>query len=201
MTSIITGDIIDSRNLVSKTWTDALKTVLDTFGPSPAVWEIYRGDEFQLEVPKPEDAFLAALRIKAELKKRKMDVRMAIGIGDKTHRADKISESNGSAFIRSGETFETLKKQKTTLAVNTGDPVFDTDLNLMIRLALTVMDNWLAQPAEFVVAALENPGASQEEIGQQLGINQAAVSRRQKRAQFDLIMELESRYRKKIGAL
>ena len=49
------------------------------------------------------------------------------------------------------------------------------------------MDNWLAQSAEFVATAIENPTLSQEELGQKLGINQAAVSRRQKRAQFDLV--------------
>lgn len=201
MTSIITGDIINSRKLPSKAWIEDLKKLLGTKGKSPSEWEIYRGDEFQIEIQNPEDALLAALQIKAFLKTLKVNVRMSIGIGDKTHKAKKISESNGSAFIRSGEVFETLKKQKTTLAVNSGNPEFDTEMNLMLRLGLTVMDNWLTQSAEFVLTAIENRSLSQEEIGQRLGINQAAVSRRQKRAQFDLIMELESFYRKKIKNL
>lgn len=198
MTSIITGDIVNSRKLVSHAWIDDLKKLLDAKGQTPEDWEIYRGDEFQLEIKNPEDALLAALQIKALLKTMKINVRMSIGIGDKTHKAQKISESNGSAFIRSGEVFETLKKQKTTLAINSGDPEFDSEMNLMLRLGLTIMDNWLAQSAEFVLAAIENRTSSQEEIGQQLGINQAAVSRRRKRAQFDLIMELDNFYRQKI---
>lgn len=201
MTSIITGDITNSRKLTSKVWIDGLKKLLATKGETPSDWEIYRGDEFQLEIPNPEDALLAALQIKAYLRTLKIGVRMSIGVGDKTHEAAKISESNGSAFIRSGEVFETLKKQKTTLAINSGNATFDAEMNLMLRLGLTIMDNWLAQPAEFVLTAIENRSLSQEEIGHKLGINQAAVSRRQKRAQFDLIMELESYYRKKIRTL
>ncbi len=95
MTSIITGDIINSRKLASKAWIDDLKRFLNDKGNTPSDWEIYRGDEFQMEIKNPEDALLAALQIKAFLKTLKVNVRMSIGIGDKTHVAEKISESNG----------------------------------------------------------------------------------------------------------
>jgi hypothetical protein len=198
MTSVITGDIIGSRQQKSKHWVEDLKKILSPFGEMPAQWEIYRGDEFQVEVKNPEEALLTAILIKAHLKAIKSDARMSIGFGDKTHNAEKISESNGTAFINSGELFETLKKQKVTLALRTGDIVFDEKMNLMLRLALTFMDNWLAQPAQFVAVAIENPNLSQEELGQKLGINQAAVSRRQKRAQFDLVMNLDRYFRTQI---
>jgi predicted XRE-type DNA-binding protein len=201
MISIITGDIINSRKLPSKIWIDGLKKLLKTKGKNPSEWEIYRGDEFQLEVATPEEALLIALQIKAYLKTLKLDARMSIGFGEKTHKAKKISESNGSAFVRSGELFETLKKQKITLAVNSGNTGFDSEMNLMLRLGLTFMNNWLVQSAEFVLTAIENQSLSQEEIGLKLGINQAAVSRRRKRANFDLMMELESHYRQKIKTL
>ncbi|WKL48003.1 winged helix-turn-helix transcriptional regulator [Flavobacterium pectinovorum] len=201
MTSVITGDIIGSRQQKSKHWVEDLKKILSPFGEMPAQWEIYRGDEFQVEVKNPEEALLTAILIKAHLRAIKSDARMSIGFGDKTHNAEKISESNGTAFINSGELFETLKKQKVTLALKTGDIVFDEKINLMLRLALTFMDNWLAQPAQFVAVAIENPGLSQEELGQKLGINQAAVSRRQKRAQFDLVMNLDRYFRTQIKEL
>lgn len=201
MTSVITGDIIDSRQQNSKDWVEGLKNILARFGETPDQWEVYRGDEFQVEIKNPEDALWSAILIKAHLRAIKLDARMSIGFGDKTHDAEKISESNGSAFIHSGELFETLKKQKVTLAMRTGDVAIDEKLNLMIQLALTFMDNWLAQSAEFVAVAIENPTLSQEELGQKLGINQAAVSRRQKRAQFDLILNLDRYFRKQIKQL
>lgn len=201
MTSVITGDIIGSRQQTSKHWVEDLKKILSPFGETPREWEVYRGDEFQVEIKNPEEALWSAILIKAHLRALKLDARMSIGFGDKTHEAEKISESNGLAFIHSGELFEILKKQKLTLAMRTGDAAFDEKINLMIQLALTFMDNWLAQQAEFIAVAIENPTLSQEELGQKLGINQAAVSRRQKRAQFDLVLQLDRYFRIQIKQL
>ena len=201
MTSIITGDIINSRKLASAEWILGLKQLLTTLGNTPSQWEIYRGDEFQLEITNPTDALHHAILIKAYLKSIKLDARMSIGFGSKTYSATKISESNGTAFIRSGALFDTLKKQKINLAVNTGNLDCDIEINLMLRLGLTIMDNWLVQAAELVLVSLQNPSLSQEEIGQLLSINQAAVSRRRSRAKFDLIIELEQYFRQKIETI
>jgi predicted transcriptional regulator len=63
------------------------------------------------------------------------------------------------------------------------------------------MDSWLQQSAEFVLVAIQNPTLSQEEIGSMLGINQAAVSRRQKRSQYELLLQVERYFRKKVKSL
>ena len=201
MTSIIIGDIINSRKLSTKKWLVPLKQFLANQGKSPKDWEIFRGDQFQLEVKNPEDALLIAIQIKALMKSIKLDARMSIGLGDKTHNAKKISESNGSAFINSGELFENLKKEKNTLAIKSVNAIFDYEINLMLRLALLTMDNWLPQSSEFVLVAIKNQSFSQEQIGEILNINQAAVSRRKSRSQLDLILEFDAFYREKIKNL
>ena len=201
MTSIIIGDIINSRKLSTKKWLVPLKQFLANQGKSPKDWEIFRGDQFQLEVKNPEEALLIAIQIKALMKSIKLDARMSIGLGDKTHNAKKISESNGSAFINSGELFENLKKEKNTLAIKSGNAIFDYEINLMLRLALLTMDNWLPQSSEFVLVAIKNQSFSQEQIGEILNINQAAVSRRKSRSQLDLILEFDTFYREKIKNL
>jgi hypothetical protein len=201
MIVILTADIINSRKLSSKKWMSDFKQLLNSFGKSPNDWEIYRGDEFQLEIKNPEDAFLIAFQLKAFFKSINLDVRMSLGFGDKTYKTKKITESNGSAFIRSGELFETLKKQKINLAVNSGNPDFDEEFNLILQLSMSFMDSWLQQSAEFVLVAIQNPTLSQEEIGSMLGINQAAVSRRQKRSQYELLLQVERYFRKKVKSL
>lgn len=201
MVSIITGDIVNSRKLSSELWIDGFKALLNKFGKTPIDWEIYRGDEFQLEIKQAEQSLFVALQLKAYFKKLKLDVRMSIGIGDKTYSGQKISESNGTAFLRSGEVFQSLKKQKVNLAVNSGNMDLDKDLNLKLRLASTFMDSWLPQSAELVLTAMQNPNLSQEGLGQMLGINQAAVSRRRKRAQYELVLETENDFRQKIKNL
>lgn len=200
MTSIITADIIGSRKR-SEDWLEPLKSFLERYGKSPKVWEIYRGDSFQLEVSDPATSIEAAIGLKALLKTLKLDARMAIGIGDVSHRSEKITESNGSAFVRSGELFETLKPQKITLAVATGRPSVDVQLNLLLKLLTALTDDWLPQSAEFVKLALDFPNLSQEELGKKLGIAQAAVSRRRKRANFDLVLETETFFRNTINDL
>lgn len=118
-----------------------------------------------------------ALRIKAVIKCIKgIDVRMAIGIGKKDFTAKGVTESNGEAFINSGEKFEGLKKNKLNLAVKTPWAEFDREMNLYIRLALIAMDDWSPGAAELVKISLENRELSQSEIGKFLGITQSSVS-------------------------
>ena len=201
MICIITGDIKGSRKAKSQNWIEGLKQLFLQFGKTPMDWEIYRGDEFQLEVQNYKEALLVAFQIKAYLRSIKLDVRMSIGFGDKTYKAKKISESNGTAFVNSGMGFENLKKSKTTLSIRSSNNFFDKEMNLILRLGLSFMDNWLAQSAEFVLVTIQNPTLSQEEIGLKLGINQAAVSRRRKRANFDLVLEINAAFIEKLKIL
>lgn len=194
ITSIITGDIINSRKSKNYEWIEKLKEVLNQFGKEPKQWEIYRGDSFQLEIPVKE-ALKAAIQIKATIKQNKeLDVRLAIGIGEKEHQAKKITESNGSAFVFSGECFDQLKK--TGLAIKTNHKEFDESMNLYLDLALLTMNSWTPNSAEIVKLSLENPNKTQKELAKKLNITQSNVSARIKRSGFDEIMRLENHYRK-----
>ncbi len=202
MTSIITGDIINSRSIDAKLWLTVLKQELNNVGSAPKQWEIYRGDSFQVEVPSPDEALLVCIRIKAAIKTIKgLDVRMAIGIGTKSHNANNISEANGSAFIRSGECFESLKNLRQSLGIFTGNPMLDERFNLYLKLALIAMDNWTPGAAEFVKLSLQNPTSSQTEIGSMLGISQSSVSERQQRSYLPDILEMETLFRKELKTL
>ncbi|HLN94656.1 MAG TPA: hypothetical protein VK183_03405 [Flavobacterium sp.] len=193
--SILTGDVIHSRQKGPETWLEALRDLLSRKGKDALQWDIYRGDEFQVEIADPADALSAAIEIRALLRTMGLDARISIGIGEKTYSGDKISQSNGSAFVRSGELFERLKQQKMTLGINSGIPDFDEPLNLMLRLATPIIATWLPPQATYALAALQYPDLSQEELGQRLDINQAAVSGRRKRSQFELLRELDAYYR------
>ncbi|WP_233783215.1 HMG-box domain-containing protein [Flavivirga eckloniae] len=203
ITSVITGDIIKSRTQVSpETWINVLKEALSFLSTDKAYWEIYRGDSFQIEIKDISSCFIAALYIKACIKSiHGLDVRLAIGVGNKTYEGEQVTESNGEAFIFSGETLETLKKEKQNLRIKTNHSDIDHELNLYFKLALIAMDNWTINSAEIVKLSIENPDALQSELGKLTGINQNAVSTRQKRAHLDEVMELDLMYRKKINTL
>ncbi len=212
MIAVITGDIIASRKLIDQEkWLTPLKNLLATWGESPKEWKLDRGDFFQIEITNIEDVLKKALEIKALIKKvepidehKKMstiDVRMAIGIGEKTYSGESISESNGSAYIHSGEKFDVLKKENVTLGIKTPWQDFDEEINLYLKLAGTFMDKWSVSSAELMQIVLNNPNITQEEIGKKLGIQQSAVSRRWNRANVNEVLEVEKIFRKRINTL
>lgn len=199
MTSVITGDIINSKKSASKQWLDALKAILNRYGNSPLKWEIYRGDSFQLEV-SPEDALEACLLIKAAIKQfEHIDVRLAIGIGEKTYQSDTITESNGSAFVNSGECFESLKK--TTLAIKSPFEPFNIAINIMLELAQLTLNHWTSTSAILVKTALENPHLNQNQLAEILERTQGNISQGLKRAGFDEISKLLQFYQTQIQTL
>lgn len=194
MIAIITGDIVDSEGDKASQWINVLKEQLSKWGDSPTDWEIYRGDEFQLKIT-PKKALYAAIQLKALVKSIKnLDVRMAIGVGSEDFKGVSVSESNGTAYRRSGRTFEKLKDDKRNMAIATGNPKEDQTLNLLLKLASDFMDEWTSVSSEIVAIALNEPDLSQQEIAQQLDIQQSAVSQRQKRARLDLVFELLAYY-------
>jgi len=202
ITSIITGDIIQSRLTETQLWLPKLKKTLSAEGKSPRIWQVYRGDSFQLEVKDPVRAIMAAIRIKATLKTiEDLDVRMAIGIGEKKFVSQNIAESDGEAFINSGETFESLKKTKRNLAIKSPWADFDRDMNVLLQLASIPMDDWSVNSAEVIALLVQNPKLTQEGVAKKLGLTQPSVSERQNRSHFEEIMEMEKLYREKLAKL
>ncbi|PZX55372.1 hypothetical protein LV84_02510 [Algoriphagus ratkowskyi] len=212
MIALLTGDIINSRELKNQNlWLIPFKQLLSHWGETPKQWEIFRGDSFQLEISDPKESLLAALQIKALMKslpypdqnKRSspVDVRMAIGIGTKSYDSDRISESNGDAFIRSGEKFEQLKNEMITLAINSPWTEWNDEMNLYLKLAGIQMDSWSISSGELMSEIFSNPDRTQAEIGEVLHINQNSVSKRYKAANGEDILSMEKLFRKKISQL
>ena len=199
MIGIITGDIINSKTSDPKIWLDALKSILNSYGNEPEQWEIFRGDSFQLEV-KPEEALEAAILIKATIKQfKKIDIRLAIGLGEKSYSSKKITEANGTAFVNSGECFEDLKK--TTLAIKSNFKSFDTKMNIMFELILLTINNWTTTSAKLIKTALENPEFNQAQLATLFGTTQGNISKGLKRGGFDEVLKLLQYYKTQIQAL
>lgn len=200
MEAIITGDLINSRKVEPSEWMPALKKVLKKYGKEPKNWEIFRGDSFQLNT-KPEDALMAAILIKAQIKQWKnLDVRIGIGIGEITYQAAKITESNGTAFLNSGECFEELKKQ--TLAIKTPNKDLNETLNLMIELASLTIDRWTETAAKLIKLKIENQNLNQKDLANLLNKTaQGTISEGLKRAGYDEIQRLLNYYKLKISEL
>lgn len=197
MIAVITGDIINSRKGDVENWIHTLKATLNTYGSEPQNWEIYRGDSFQLSLA-PEKALLAAIHIKSTIKQTKTyDVRMAIGIGEEKYSSNKITVSNGSAYINSGECFETLKKH--SLAIKSGHVKLDESLNVMFKLSLLTTDNWSSVVSKVIKAAIEYPEKNQKDLAELLNRSQSNISEAFKRGGYEEIMNMNEFYVKNIS--
>lgn len=197
MTSVITGDIINSRKSKPLHWLTMLKEELNQIGKSPKVWEIYRGDSFQVEVTDIHETLKWAFKIKSAIKQTKnLDVRMGIGIGTKAPGSTKITEANGEAFTHSGMAFEALKKR--TLIVKSPWQDFDEEINLLLQAILLTADQWTPNSAEMVNLSIALNKAIQSELAKKLNITQGRVSERQKRAGLEELLKIDIRYRQLI---
>lgn len=190
MIAVITGDIINSRERAASIWLSTLKGVLILYGDEPSSWEIYRGDSFQLRLA-PEKALLCALHIKSAIKQHHLlDVRMAIGFGEESHHAEKITESNGTAYLNSGSCFESIKKE--TLAVASPNKLWDERLNLMLSLLLLTANQWSKTVAKVVCTAFEHPNLPQVGLADLLDKSQSSISEALKRGAYDEILKLNA---------
>lgn len=196
-TSVITGDIVNSRSLSPSIWLKKIKKVLKQNKISSKKWEIFRGDMFQIET-LPELALKTALEIKASIKEEKdIDVRIAIGIGTQNYASSKVTESNGEAYINSGICFEGLKKKR--LAIKTPWEEFNEEWNIILQLASLIMDNWAPMTAIIFKEGLTHPHLTQKQLAKKLKRTQGTISEGLTRAGFEEINQLLKLFKKQIS--
>lgn len=160
---IITADIIGSTSIdadargelpeLINQLTDELQEV------SQIQVEIFRGDSFQVMVQDVEKTPLVAVLLRAGLRKselrsktKNLDARMAIGIGKVSYINEKITLSDGEAFILSGREFDELGKRKLSILT----PSEDVNAELRVETAFLddVISHWTRQQSECIYNAL-----------------------------------------------
>ena len=199
MRAIITGDIINSQETDSENWLPKLKELLGKWGKTPTDWEVYRGDEFQLKC-SIDAVFWKALSIKSLIKQfENLDVRIAIGIGEEQYSSEKITESNGTAYVNSGRLLNEIKNEGKTFAIKTPNEGINADFNILFKWSSLDFDSWTVAVSEIVHLLMMDKNLTQDELAKKLNISQSSVSQRIKRANFDLILETDYYFRKKIA--
>lgn len=186
MKSVITGDIINSRNISDKTlFINSLQNILSDINEvyqAENPFEIYRGDSFQSLYPKPTFSLRIALLIRSGLlkespKSETWDARISIGLGEVNFQDKDIKISNGDAFERSGITLDRMKNEDRFLSVISGDESFDKQLQTLNTLTDAIISRWSKKSAEVIYLTLLKD-YTQEKIAQVLGISQSAVQQR-----------------------
>jgi hypothetical protein len=196
MIAVITGDIINSRRVNSEVWLPKLKEYFSKIISDSEKWEIYGGDSFQIEI-NIEDALLVALCIKALIKSNSLiDVRLAIGLGDKNFKGKKVTESYGTAFINSGEALKNIKN--TTIVISSSNKVFDECWNPILKLVSFISENWKPVTSQTLFFSLTHKNLLQKEVAERLSKDKTTVNKALKRGGYNEILDVLNLYTKMI---
>lgn len=188
--AVITGDIIRSSQIEKAERVLLLEHLEQIFKDlhrevSPNQSEIFRGDSFQLLLDKAEKALLAALLIRAGLKRRQYegqegrlqaDARISIGIGELSYRGEKPGVSDGEAFHLSGRALDKMKKRN-SLTIKTVWPEVNEEMEVASVLSEAITGRWTQPQAAIIYTYLLN-NKTQQELADEFGITQGAVSQR-----------------------
>lgn len=201
--AIITGDIVKSRkieqnvrNNVIQSLNQAFIQINDKLLGGAGRFEIFRGDSFQAIIPIPGKALLIALIIRAHLRSYTplqerladikspkplfnaySDARIAIGLGSINEEQERVAESQGEAFEKSGLLFDGLKKEDGRLGITTPWENVNGEFETECLLADAVIDRWTPSTSRAVYHYLLET-KNQQELAKIFNISQPALHKR-----------------------
>lgn len=201
--AVLTGDLVKSRTIKDGDIETVINSLKETFIEinrkilsDRASFQIFRGDSFQAIIPSPELALITAIIIRARLRTFESkyrtigskksnkpinyaytDARIAIGIGEVSYFGNKISESQGEAFQKSGYLLDKLKKGNERLGVDTPWENINKEFYVESKLADAIINRWTASTAMAVFFCLLDK-KNQSELASVLNITQPATHKR-----------------------
>lgn len=200
--AVITGDLVKSSRIKDADMAPVINSLKNTFKEiniqllnGKGSFEIFRGDSFQGLIPNPGLALLVSIIIRAHLRRYEpskvqgqdklnkpilnaySDARIAIGVGEISHKANRISESQGDAFEKSGRALDALKPDNERLSIVTPWEDINSELTIECKLADAIISRWTATTAEAMFHYLLY-NRNQLELATLLKITQPGVHKR-----------------------
>ena len=193
MKAVITADIVNSTKIEETNrylLVDELDNIIqDLKRLSSLRCEMYRGDSFQVLVDDVKYCLEIAVLIRLGLKKsnllknRKLDARMAIGVGDVSYEHEQVILSDGEAFRLSGRTFDKLKKRRLLIATNIND--MDEPLNVMLAFIDELLEGLSYTQSKYLYDSLLY-NMSQMELANVYNTSQPNIAKHLKSAKENL---------------
>jgi len=172
--AVLTGDIVGSSQLASdkieaaRALLHRLAREFDEVHPGSVMGQpdVFRGDSWQMCLQRPALAVTAAVFVRSGFKADEFETRIGIGWGaiDRLH-ADRITESNGPAFARSGRALDGLSKTRRLGVVGSDIAPAATPIDLLdaaVSLLDALINEWTQREAVAVYGTLRR--LSQETI-------------------------------------
>ncbi|MBI3287518.1 MAG: hypothetical protein HYZ68_05660 [Chloroflexi bacterium] len=201
--AILTGDVVGSSKLKGKARVTLVRAMKETStelrenfgGLVPFDVDIFRGDSWQLVVTDPAQSLRIGLffraSVRARMRSKKVDTRVAIGIGTMDFLPGKnVSSGDGEAFRRSGTALESMSRTRRMaldcpVAISSGHAqAFD----IVMRFVDVLARGWTEKQAQAVTGALRE--WTQEKIAKMWPgkeITQQAVAQHLDRAGWNAV--------------
>lgn len=174
--AVLTGDIVASQQLKA-TELARVRAVIQDASEHISLWsvdllpyptEFSRGDAWQLLLRDPAMALRASLWIRSALLSCcDVDTRIAIGLGEASTLAETLSQSSGSAFVRSGQMLDTMSRERLAIVLPPSSEIASW-VALTARLCDTLVGSWTQRQAELVHAVLPPQSPTQTVIAAKL---------------------------------
>jgi hypothetical protein len=199
--AVLTGDLVKSSQLPSEKSFGAMERLKNAAGkfsllhPATIVGQIdtFRHDSWQLLMEKPELAFRASLFLRTVLKlgssaDTKYDTRICIGIGQvELISEQKVSNSRGPAFTRSGKGLDEMDNERLRLVANAETDLLLNGLSFTtIPLLDCIISDWTPTESRAVHGILN--GWTQEETARNWSLYENAGKQPTRQAIGDSLM-------------
>ncbi len=194
--AVLTGDVIDSRKITDR---QRLYALLDDILAELATrhggrGERFRGDGFQLALPKAAAAMEVTIALRAALIEhsetdQRWDARIAVAVGPASWPGNgRLATADSEPFVRSGHDLDALSEGSAHLSLALLDETDDGSLALLTRYLDDMVASWSRYSAEVVRLSLASE-TSQQAMADHLGIKQPSVHKRLRAARWPLLAD------------
>jgi hypothetical protein len=190
--AVLTGDVIDSRKVEDRPRLYRLleESLAELAARHGGHGERFRGDGFQLALPRAAPAMEAAVALRAALIEhsepdQRWDARIAVAVGPEEHG---VAAADGATFVASGRALDALADTSAHLSLTRLEAPEDPGLALLVRFIDDLLDGWSPYSAEVVGLSLRHD-ASQQALAERLGIRQPSVHKRLRAARWALLSD------------
>ena len=189
--AVITGDIINFTRLDNdkrQSLIAATERLLKSWVAKPKDAEVFRGDSYQLVMDDIHSAISKGVQLicwfkkNSELKtKNQLSSRVSVGIGAIAYKGKSVLDSDGEAFHQSGRYFDKMSGDE-ILTIKTTNEEINEQIAIILSFINLLINQWSPKQAEVLYLACD--GYTQQRIAEALNLNQGAVNRRLKSANW-----------------
>jgi hypothetical protein len=200
--AVITGDIVNSTLLPSKSNMDLHKKLRGIFAKHP--FEFFRGDSFQAYMDDPGKALKMAMQCRVSAialsnPASQFDVRLGIGIGAVDPPVEPLNIAKGEAFVLSGRALDEIAHTRVRMKIAAGDAMAGEALAVIAQYADDIFSTMSVKQAAVIHFLLD--GRPQLWIAEKLNKSKSTVHQLVVAAKWEKLSWLLDRYENIINLL